>query len=332
MASEKAFEPTQSRVDRAKREGNVARSQELGNVAAFSGALIATCAIVSPFTQCVRTMLAIGASAGHNIWAALAALALMLVPAAAAASAAVAANLVQSGGLRLTPVTIKPERLAPAENFRRMFSREAAITAIRATLAFTCAAAALVPAFASICMASLHADRIASLAAAAWSGSLHTAEVCCAVGSIFAAADYGMQLARWRKRLRMSHEELKRDQKEHDGDPLARGRRRMLHRTMARSSLQKLKRAAFVVTNPTHVAVALEYRPPNVPVPRVLIRARDETAVRAKAAAAQFGIPIVENVVLARILYQSGQAGEFIPLETYVAVAEVVAKLTARQP
>ena len=83
---------------------------------------------------------------------------------------------------------------------------------------------------------------------AAWrlqrgTGALHAAATACAVGAVFAGADYGVQIVRWRKRLRMSHEEIKRDQKENDGDPLARSRRRALHRQIARGSLRRVKDA-----------------------------------------------------------------------------------------
>jgi flagellar biosynthesis protein FlhB len=128
--------------------------------------------------------------------------------------------------------------------------------------------------------------------------------------------------------MRMSFEELKRDQKENDGDPLARSRRRSMHRQLSRGSLRRVKDAAFVVTNPTHIAIALEYRPPGVPVPRVLVRAADESAARVRELAAAYRVPLVENVSLARALYASAKPGEYIPQETYLAVAEIVAALT----
>jgi type III secretion protein U len=184
-----------------------------------------------------------------------------------------------------------------------------------------------VPAFSGIYAAALHAGDLGGAASAAWSGALRTAAVACAAGGVFAIADYGVQLTRWRKRLRMSSEELKRDQKENDGDPQARGRRRALHRQIARGSLRRVKDAAFIVTNPTHIAIALEYRPPDVPVPRVLVRAADEAAARVRELAAEHGIPAIENVPLARRLYAGSQPGDFIPQETYIAVAAIVAAL-----
>jgi flagellar biosynthesis protein FlhB len=329
VAEDKQFEPTQSRLDRAKREGDVARSQELGNVAAFGGALLAAAFVAAPIGNAAAALL-FSATAGHcNTASAIFVLFLMLVPAAAAACSATVCSVLQAGGVRVNAIALKFERLSPSQNLKRMFSREALVTAVRATAAFLCAGAAIVPAVVAIYAAALQANGISTVASAAWSGALRTAAVACAIGGVFALADFGLQRSRWLKRLRMSFEEMKRDQKEHDGDPHARSRRRSLHRQIARGSLRRVKDAAFVVTNPTHIAVALEYRPPEVAVPRVLVRAADESAARVRELAAAYGIPLVANVALARRLYATTEPGEYIPHETYIAVAEIVAALVS---
>jgi flagellar biosynthetic protein FlhB len=148
------------------------------------------------------------------------------------------------------------------------------------------------------------------------------------VGLFFSLAEYGAARGVWLRKLRMSFEERKREAKEEEGDAVVRGRRRAMHRALLRSGLRRIKEAAFVVANPAHVAVALEYRPPEVPVPRLLMRAADEMALRVRELARSFRIPIVENVALARALYRDGRTGEPIPHAHYVAVAEVVAALS----
>jgi flagellar biosynthetic protein FlhB len=327
LAEAKQFEPTQSRLDRAKREGDVARSQELANVTAFAGALVVAACVAPVLGNAMRAMLFAAASGRSSIASTTSVVVSMLVPGAAAACAATLCGFLQSGGLRLIAVTLKFERLSPAENLKRMFSREAAVTIARATVAFLCAGGAILPAFLGIYGAALHAGGISGVAFAAWTGAVRVAAVACAIGGAFALADYAFQFARWRARLRMSFEEMKRDQKEHEGDPLARSRRRSLHRQISRGSLRRVKDAAFVITNPTHIAIALEYRPPGVPVPRVLVRAADESAARVRELAGLYHIPLVENVALARRLYATAEPGQYIPHETYVAVAEIVAAL-----
>jgi type III secretion protein U len=161
-----------------------------------------------------------------------------------------------------------------------------------------------------------------------WSAAQHVAFAAGAVGLLFSVAEFGAARSSWLRKLRMSFEERKREVREEEGDALARGRRRSLHRALLRGGLTRIKEASFVVVNPTRLAVALAYRPPRVPVPEVLVRVRDEAAARARELAAIYGIPIVENVALARALYRDGRPGDPIPQAHYVAVAEVVVALT----
>lgn len=327
MAEEKPFEATPSRIERAKREGDFARSQDLSNAAAFICALAAAALSAGGIASCGARLIAVreGSAQPLAAWTALAVYAML--PAASGGVAAWICTAAQARGLRMNGVTFKFARLMPHQNLARMFSREAAFTAVRACIAFGCAAAALVPALAAIAAAMLRAASPFALAAAAWSGAVRVALVACACGAAFALADFGVQTVQWRTRLRMSYDELRRDRKEQDGDPLARARRRGLHRAISRGSLRRVKDAAFVVCNPVHVAVALEYCPPRVPVPRVLVRAADAGALRVRELAAAHGVPLIENPPLARRLYALARAGDFIPQETYVAIAEVVSAL-----
>ncbi|MFN2449144.1 MAG: EscU/YscU/HrcU family type III secretion system export apparatus switch protein [Candidatus Baltobacteraceae bacterium] len=325
--AEKHFEATPSRLARAKREGDVASSHELSSVAAFAFGLGGTAAILPAAASAAKRLL-IGSASGRPAAAAGAVLlAAMCVPAVCAACGAALCGIAQASGLRFTALKCDLRRLAPTENLRRMFSREAAVTAARASLAFASAAGAIGAASSAIAASALHAGGLPALAAAARDGAMRSAWAACAAGALFACVDYALQTARRRKRLRMSFEELKRDHKEQEGDPLARGRRRAFHRAIAKGSLQRVKDAAFVVANPTHIAVAIEYRPPQEPVPRVLACAADESALRVRAYASEHGIPVIENVPLARQLYACAKPGEYIPHETYLAVAEVVAAL-----
>ncbi|MDQ2680513.1 MAG: EscU/YscU/HrcU family type III secretion system export apparatus switch protein [Candidatus Eremiobacteraeota bacterium] len=324
---EKHFEATQSRIDAAKREGNIARSQDACAVAGFTGGIIGTLAVLPALGGAAANAL-VTASAGGSPSASFEIAGLMLVPMTAAAFASLGVSIMQTGGLRFVPLGMKFGKLNPADGFKRMFSREAFLHAIRASLAFSCATLVVMPAVSKVVGAtSGGSGSIVALADSAWRCALSAAFAVAGIAGCFAALDYGVSFTSWRKKLRMSHEELKRDQKEQGGDPLARSRRRAMHRALSRESLSRVKQAAFVVTNPTHIAVALEYRPPEIAVPRVLVRAADATAARVREVAAEFRIPIIENVALARALYANCRSGEVIPIETYIAVAEIVAAL-----
>lgn len=316
--SEKTFEATPARLARARRDGDVAISHELTGVCAFAGALGACIVAVPHVGAAAQALLAAAARGEINASSATAiALWTMAVLVCGCASATLA-SVAQLGGLTLAPLKCDFARLAPVQNVRRMFSRETLITAVRAIAAFICTAGAI---------AVLHGPAASSLAGTAWAAALRGAWTACVVGAAFSGVDFALQVARRKKRLRMSMEEFKRDQREQDGDPMARARRKAAHRAIVRGSLQRLRDAAFVVTNPTHLAIALEYAPPKVAVPRILIRAADEAALVVRTRARELGIPVIENVPLARELFAKANPGEYIPHETYVAVAEVVAAL-----
>ncbi len=334
---EKQFEPTQTRLERAKREGNVVRSPELAGAVTFGLATLALCCTLGGLSSLVRSLLL--ASIAQPLekqlgapvaWYALVGIgALVLAPALAAACAAVGVSLLQSGGLRLTPVSFRFEKLNPTAGLARMISRDTLAAGLRAAVAFGCGTFVLVPALQFSFVSSLGRSNPAGLATLVWSSTLRVIFGACGVGLLFGGLDFGLELSRWKKKLRMSFDEFKRDRKEHDGDPIARGRRRAIHRSFTTGSLFKIKDVAFVITNPTHIAIGLQYDPPHVAVPRVLIRSADETAVRVRTLALAHAIPVVENVALARTLYAACDAGHVIPHQTYVAVAQIVAALSS---
>jgi flagellar biosynthesis protein FlhB len=255
----------------------------------------------------------------------------VLIPIAAAAIAGTLGALVQSGGLHLAPVVPKPERLNPIAGVKRILSRETLAHSVRAALAFACATLAMAPFVGWCAVAVMRAPPLSAVVAATAASARHALFAASAVGFAFAIAEYGAARAAWLRKLRMSFEERKREVKEEEGDASARGRRRALHRALLRGGMRRLKDASFVVVNPEHVAVALEYRPPRVPIPRVLVRAADAAAAVVRATALRYGVPIVENVRLARALYRDGRAGQPIPHPLYVSVAEVVVALGRAQ-
>lgn len=329
MSGDKPFEATQSRIEKAKREGTIARSQELGALVAFLGAILGTALVARPIAGLAAQ--AIRDAAGHRsstltlaellAWASL--------PASCAAAAGTAISFAQAGGVRFTAIGANIARMNPGEGIKRMLSREAVTTVARASAELAGATLLVLLAIPHFYSPRLGAQGVGTLGALAVWGALRVMLSICAIGAVFAVMDYWIARRNWKKKLRMSSDELKRDHKEQEGDPLARGRRRALHRRVSHGSLAQVREAAFVVTNPTHIAIALEYAPPRVCVPTVLVRAADESAVRVRELAREHGVPVVENIALARALFASSEAGDAIPKALYFAVAEIVAALKA---
>ncbi len=141
-----------------------------------------------------------------------------------------------------------------------------------------------------------------------------------------ALADYGYQKYKFAKEMRMSKQELKEEYKLQEGDPLIKQKIRQRMREASRARMmQNLPKADVVITNPTHLAVAIQYDPDKAEAPVVLAKGENYMAAKIREAAKAHDIEIVENKPLARMLYANVGVGELVPPELYQAVAEVLA-------
>jgi flagellar biosynthetic protein FlhB len=327
MAADKAFEATPQRLERARREGDLPRSAELGAVAAFASASLVTALGAGTLARLARAILA-EAAGGHVralTYAAFGALA--LAPAAAAGAGASVAFLLAQGRIAVRFPTLQLRRLDPFAGFKRLCSAQTLFGLLRGCVAAAATGALLAPAVLDALQASARRSDPEGIAAAALACALRIVVAGIVTGLGLAAIEVLLERASWRRKHRMSHAELKRELRQNEADPQLRGRRRRAHGQLVRGSLRRLREATFVIANPTHVALALEYRPPEVAVPRVLLRALDAGAEALKQRARELGIPIVEDAALARGLFASTSVGDFIPRDAYGAVARVVAGL-----
>jgi flagellar biosynthetic protein FlhB len=125
---------------------------------------------------------------------------------------------------------------------------------------------------------------------------------------------------------------VRQENKDNEGNPQVKGRIKRLRRELMRKSLQKnMQRATAVITNPTHFAVALEYRPATMAAPVVVAKGRDLIALKIKELARWHEVPIVENPPLAQALYKAAEIDQMIPPNLYAAVAEILAFLYRAQ-
>jgi flagellar biosynthetic protein FlhB len=148
-----------------------------------------------------------------------------------------------------------------------------------------------------------------------------------------ALLDYAFQRWQYEKNLRMTVQEIKEERKESEGDPQIRARIRSIMREMARRRMmEEVPKADVVVTNPTHLAVALRYRRHDMAAPKVVAKGAGYIAERIRAVAREHGVPLVENRVVAQSLYKTVQLGEVIPEALYKAVAEILAYVYRLKP
>ena len=155
-----------------------------------------------------------------------------------------------------------------------------------------------------------------------------------AIALIFlGAADYAWQNYEYEKNIKMTKQEVKEEQKQERGNPEVKGRMKALQKQISRTRMMNaVPNATVVVTNPTHIAVALKYAPENPSdAPKVIAKGQRKIAERIKFLAKENSIPIIEDKPLARTLHKTLDIGMEIPPIFYQAVAEVLAKVYQMQ-
>jgi flagellar biosynthesis protein FlhB len=246
---------------------------------------------------------------------------------AAVAAAALAVAVLQTGGLSVHAgvVGFKLDRINPLSNAKNLFSLRAAgrlgksliPAAILAIFAVQRIARQFsVPPFSTARLEMLGADIFTLLQASAW------------LLFGWAAIDYLIEWQSRESRLKMSRQDMRDEFKETEGSPQVRSRIRSLQRQMRRRKVKDdVSRAAAIITNPTHYAVALGFDFNTMEAPKVLAKGRNLLAEEIKAEGRWAGVPIVENPPLARSLYRSVEVGQSIPVDLYAAVAAILAYL-----
>lgn len=143
--------------------------------------------------------------------------------------------------------------------------------------------------------------------------------------AVMTAADYGLAYFRTERDLKMSRQELKDEMHQAEGDPKIKARQRQRARELSRRNIAKeVSTASVIITNPTHIAIAIRYRAEEG-APVVAAKGYDEVALYIRKLATEAGIPIMENKPLARTLAEKVKVGRVIPADLYAAVAEVLA-------
>jgi flagellar biosynthesis protein FlhB len=343
---ERTEQPTPKRRSEARRQGQIALSQESF---IFANLLAVTIALGLIGHQALQ----IGLGATRALWLpradldmegamellslAARATATLLIPVlAASALAEIAIGLLQTRG-NLASKRLAPSlaRLSPLSNAKRLFKQQAI-----AELPKSIAKILLVGGVIWMAIRSSLDDYLGLLYLPLVEiirfqiGTiLHAFLVGCAVLFLIAAADYAYQYWRTEKALRMTKTEIKEERKQSEGDPLIKSRMRSLQFERARTRMMRaVPTADVVITNPEHISIALRYERTRMAAPRVVARGAGWIALRIREIARQSGVPIVENRPLARALYRSVRAGDYVPEKLYRAVAEVLAYVYRLDP
>lgn len=241
----------------------------------------------------------------------------------------VAANVVQSG-LTFSGESIQPklEKINPMAGFKRLFSLRSFVDMIK-----NIAKMLVIGLVAYLTLRGEYDSFLALTDQTVWqivayTGSL-VIKLLFRVGLVFiviAVLDYAFQRYDFEKNLRMTKQEVKDEMKQAEGDPHIKARIRSLQReTARRQMLTDVAQADVVITNPTHVAVAIKYNPESNGAPIVLAKGMRKIAAAIKEIARENNVPTVERPLVARMLYKVAQVGQEIPFELYQVVAEILA-------
>ena len=218
------------------------------------------------------------------------------------------------------------ERINPIDGFKRLISLRSVVEAIKAMFKI-----------AAILMVLYFVVR-SELKSLPYLASLKTGDVLIYVGSIvvqvlgvvgammaaIAAIDYFYQWWDLEKRMRMTKQEVKEEMRSREGDPLIKARIRRIQKEISnRRMMEKVPKANVIITNPTHIAVALRYDE-NMVAPQLIAKGAGAIAEKIKAIAREHRIPVIENKPLARAIFKTMKLGQTIPRELYKAVAKVL--------
>lgn len=338
MSGEKTEKPTPQKLKKAKQEGQIGRSQDVG---AWFGMLAASVmlprtlkATMSHSQELMAKIpdivadpdpqIALGIMKDGLMSAAWAVLPLALTMMAVGIAAAGA-----QGGIRVATKLFMPKfnRLNPLPGIKKMLGPQALWEGTKALIKTAVLGAVLYMTMKDIVPLLMTAGRlqIGSLLGVVTDAALALIRAASLAGIIMAAADYFVVRRRTNKQLRMSKEEVKQEYKNSEGDPHLKGHIRSKQMAMARNrQMADVPTADVVLVNPTHVAVALRYDPEKG-APRVLAKGQGALAQKIRELATEHRIPMVQDVLLARALEKGVEVGQEIPAEFYGAVAKVLA-------
>jgi flagellar biosynthesis protein FlhB len=337
---DKTHEATPYRRQKAREEGQVVRSQDL----ASAGLLIAGLCVLWYFSRGLSSSIAgmttehLGGEAWLNIDSPTfvhhsvviaARLAIGVLPVLGLLLlGAILMHLGQFGFLYLPQkVALDWQRINPLHNYGRIFSLTNAVH-----LGFGLLKVALIFIVAGWCLwgervrlLNLPDESSAEIGLYLMSVLLWTSLKIGASLAVLALFDYGYQYWKHEQDLKMTTQEMKEEIKQQQGDPQIAARRKQIQRQMVLRRLSTtIPKADVVVTNPTELAIALQYDAEKMPAPIVLAKGAGVLAQRIRRLALESSIPIVERKELARALYANVEIGQQVPAEQYAAVAEVI--------
>jgi flagellar biosynthetic protein FlhB len=336
----KTEDPTSTRLDEARKKGDVAKSMDLpqwaslaasfGVMAVGGGWMIRSLAEdMLPFIASPHAFEMSGEGLRAILLSCMLAIAIPIGGVMLAAAAGGAGGSLVQIGLLFSPEKIKPDfkKLSPIQGWKRLFGADALFQFGKSCLKLVLIAGVVWITF------KPHARELETLVALQPAAMLPFARelLLSMVGGVLmvllvgAGFDWFWQRMRWMQRMRMTKEEVKQDYKNSEGDPHVKAKLKQIRMEKSRRRMmQAVPTATVVVMNPTHYAVALRYEPGETPAPVCVAKGVDALALRIRDLAREHGVEVVEDPPLARALYATVDVDQSIPRQHFEAVATVI--------
>jgi flagellar biosynthetic protein FlhB len=337
--SDKSEDPTQKRLDEALERGDVVKSQEVNTWFVIGGGTLVLATFGTSMSDSLMTTMRGLIANAHAIRMdgpalpnlfqkiSLEMLAAVAVPFLVLMVAAAAGNVVQH---RLVwsydGITPKWSKVSPMAGMKRLFSKQALMNlfkgVIKIILLGSVLTAMMWPEWGRL--EGLERTDPAAIMPLTVTLAIKMLGAVVAMLAVVAGADFLFQYRDWWSRQRMSLQEIKEEFRNSEGDPHVKGKIKQLRASkQRRRMMQKVPKAAVIITNPTHYAIALEYER-GMDAPICVAKGMDAVALKIREIGTQHGVPIVENPPLARALHATVEIDDPIPPEHYKAVAEVI--------
>jgi len=330
--------PTPQRLKKARKEGDISKSKELTSTVLVLVWLVMIWlmlpvmrdrigALVDASIEAMRQPFVIAAPA-LGMQAVTTGLWILLPLLFGSVFLGLLIEFLQAGPV-LAPKKAKPDlkHINPMSGLKKVFSKDNLVEVAKALIK----SSALIGIFVVVLfnyvpqLAALPLGRPASVGELLWASGIRIGVWVIFVFFFISALDVFYQRFSFMKKMRMSIRDIRQETKENEGDPYIKGRRRQLHHEWAQQNmLSSVRRSSVVVTNPTHLAIALYYEPGETELPMVVAKGEDYEAKLIREAAEEAGVPIMRNVELARGLYERAELDDYLPAEFFEAVAELL--------
>jgi flagellar biosynthetic protein FlhB len=330
---ERTEQATPRKRQKAKERGQAARSREIISLSAMAGIILVFYFAGDAFIKSISVMTGklLGLQYGKDPLTVMKLTATetmkMITPFLGLTVTFALVSGAMQGGLLVRPLGLEMERLNPVNGLKRIFSKHGLVEFLKSLLKFSLGGVLFFYLVKKMLMVLPFTAAMDVIHIQGVAGNLIAKSVIYTFTLFFILAimDYLNEKWSFERSLRMTKEEIKKEYRETEGDPHIKARIKSLQKEIARQRMiQEIPKATVVITNPTHIAVALRYKKDEMSAPKIIAKGAGFIAEKIKEIARKYGIPIVEDKLLARALYKL-KINSLIPGELYRAVAKILA-------